>query len=146
MKASTKGWIVGMAFLVLLLIPPVYVLLPTIVSVQSLETPDGKHQIKLRRVDGIDRNYSVWVDGRSVYVSPDFAPRRDLPFREALVWDTTGNVVILEVARHRVAAYDLSAKKLLSDDELLSLEAVPDPPLAEYFFEGEWPGIGRQRK
>lgn len=115
-------------------------------KLQTLSSPDGQHTAELSRVDGIDRNYLVRVDGRRVYTSPDFAPRKDLPFREALVWDATGKILMLEVAHHRIFGYDVSAGRQLSDEELLLAQAPPDPPLSEYYFESEWPGIGRVRR
>lgn len=146
MKGAIKLLIFCLALIVVFKLFVIWAEGPRNLTLQSFESADGKHRVTLSRSDWIDRNYFIFVEGRQVYRSPDFAPRTNLPFREALVWDTTGNVVMLEVARHRIAGYDIAAKRLLSDDELLSMEAAPDPPLAEYFFEGEWPGIGRAWK
>ena len=110
---------------------------------QKLVSPDYKHRAELLRMDGIDRIYTVRVDGVTVYCSPDFAPRSDLPFRETLVWDSGSRVVILEVARHRIFGFDTATGQPLSDAQLLAVELPPDPPLSEYQFEHEWPGIGR---
>ena len=115
-------------------------------KLQTLSSPDGQHTAELSRADGIDRNYTVRIDRRRVYTSPDFAPRKDLPFRETLVWDATGKILMLEVARHRIFGYDVAADRQLSDEELLATQAAPDPPLSEYYFESEWPGIGRARQ
>jgi hypothetical protein len=97
-------------------------------------------------VDGIDRNYSVKVDGARVFTSPDFAPNDRVPLRETLFWDTSGKVVVLEVGRHRVFGYDVVTRRALSESELLAVAAAPDPPLWEYGYEWEWPGIGRARR
>ena len=112
-------------------------------KLQKLKSPDRKHHAELIRTDGIDRNYTVRVNGTTVYRSPDFAPRSDLPFRETLVWDASSRFVILEVARHRIFGYDASTGQALTDSQLLALELPPDPPLWQYRFEHEWPGIGR---
>jgi hypothetical protein len=112
---------------------------------QECKSPDGRHVVDLVRADFIDRNYSVRVDGARVYWSPDFAPRHDLSFREALVWDVSGKVVVLEIAGRRIFGYDLDAKHRITDEQLLAIELAPDPPLSEYYFESEWPGIGRVR-
>lgn len=115
-------------------------------TLQTLRSPDETHVAKLSRLDWIDRNYIVTVDGWKVFRSPDFAPSDRVPFRETLFWDATGKVVVFEVARHRIFGYDVSRRQALTDEELLAVEAPPDPPLWEYSFESEWPGIGRVRR
>jgi hypothetical protein len=114
-------------------------------KLQKLDSRDRKHTAELLRMDGIDRNYTVRVDGQRVYRSPDFAPRRDIPFRETLTWDSTGSIVILEVAGNRIFGYDTSHARALTDEQLLAAELPPSPQLWEYYFEAEWPGIGRVR-
>lgn len=111
--------------------------------IQRLESSDRVHRAELIRLDGIDRNYFVRVDGHEVYGSPDFSPRRDMPFRETLVWDVKSKIVILEVAHQRIFGFDTSTKQRLTDEELLAVELPPDPELWKYGFESEWPGIGR---
>jgi hypothetical protein len=128
-----------------LTLSPLLLVWLSIKTLQVTESPNGEHQVRLSRLDGIDRNYKVTVDGRKVYSSPDFAPRSDLGFREALVWDATGQVVVLEIAGRRLFGYDVEKQKPLADDELLSLKLAPEPDLGEYMFEGEWPGLGRVR-
>jgi hypothetical protein len=115
-------------------------------KLQKLESPDGTHRAELIRSDAIDRNYTVRVDGKTVYRSPDFSPRRDISFRETLAWDVTGRFIVLEVARHRVFGFDTSTMQRLTPEQLLSLELAPDSPLWQYGFEAEWPGIGRARR
>lgn len=114
-------------------------------KLQMLYSPDSKHHAELIRTDFIDRNYRVRVDGATVYQSPDFAPRRDIPFRETLVWDASGKIVIFEVGGHRVFGFDTSTAKSLSDRQLLAVELAPVPMLWDYHFEAEWPGIGRAK-
>ena len=94
----------------------------------------------------MDRNYSVYLDGRKVFGSPDFSPRNDIPFRETLRWDSTGRFVMLEIAGHRIFGYDAAAERPLTDPELLAAKAPSEPPLWEYYFESDWPGIGRVRR
>ena len=117
-----------------------------IITLQVSKSANGDHVAKLVRVDHLDRNYRLTVDGRIVYSSPDFSPRKDLAFREALAWDVTGNIIVLEVAKQRLFGYDAAKRKALADEELLGLALQPEPPLGEYYFEGEWPGLGRVRK
>lgn len=127
----------------LMFLPAILVFWPSRIKLQTLRSPNGLHTADLVRSDHLDRNYVVRVDGSRVYVSPDFAPRHDLPYRETLVWDKTGRVVVLEIARHRIFGYNAEKRVRLSDEELLAVEFPPDPPLWEYYFESEWPGIGR---
>lgn len=135
--------VVLLVLVCLMFLPAVLGFWPARTKLQTLRSPDGFHTAELLRADHLDRNYVVRVDGARVYVSPDFAPRSDLPYRETLVWDKTGHVVVLEVARHRIFGYNVEKGAPLSDEELLAVEFAPDPPLWEYYFESEWPGIGR---
>jgi hypothetical protein len=66
-------------------------------TVQVLYSPDGKQKAVLKRMDGIDLVFYVKVNGRKVYSSPDFAPNHKVDFRERLVWDKSGTIVVLEV-------------------------------------------------
>jgi len=116
-------------------------------TVQILHSPDNTHKAVLKRLDGIDLNFWVIVDGQKVYSSPDFAPNRRLNFRERITWDKTGRILILEVAGRRLFGYSADARKALSDAELMSAKYTPESnaeyaPEAnewEYGFEGEWP-------
>jgi hypothetical protein len=112
-------------------------------KLQTLESADDKYVANLSRIDGIDRNYVVKVNGARVYTSPDFAPANEIPFRESLAWDASGKIVVLEVAGHRIFGYDCVKKERLSDAELLAIKLAPDSPLWKYHYESEWPGIGR---
>ena len=105
-------------------------------TAQKKTSPDGSHRAKLVRVDGIDVNFKFVVDGDEVYSSPDFAPVRD-DFREQINWDASGHIVILEVAGQRLFGFDASARRRLTDKELLAVEY---PPFANYGFEGKLPG------
>ena len=109
-------------------------------TVQILYSLECKHKTVLNRLDGIDLNFFVIVDGRKVYSSPDFAPNWKVDFKERLAWDKSGTVVVLEVIGRRLFGYDTKKGRPLSDSELLSVEYAPEPALWEYGFEGEWPG------
>jgi hypothetical protein len=104
-------------------------------TVQEKISPVGSHRAKLVRHDGIDVNFQVVVDGEKVFRSPDFAPVRD-DFREQIVWDATGKVMVLEVAGQRLFGYDAERKRRLTDEELLAVEYTP---FARYRYEGTLP-------
>ena len=104
-------------------------------TVMKKPSPDGQHTAKLVRTRGIDVNFRVAVDGRTVYGSPDFAPVR-ADFREQLVWDTNGQVVVLEVAGKRIFGYHAVEKRPLTDSELLKVQFTP---FEELRFEGALP-------
>lgn len=135
----------GIALLALFLVAKVVISLSA-TKLQTLVSPDGQFEATLSRRDGIDRNYSVRINGTRVYSSPDFSPSQRFAFREALSWDESGTIVVLEIGRHRIFGYDAVHERRLTDEELLALELAPEPPLWEYFFESEWPGIGRARR
>jgi hypothetical protein len=104
-------------------------------TVTTKRSPDRQHMAKLSRVDGIDVNFSVTVDGRGVYRSPDFAPVR-ADFREQLIWGTNSQAVVLEVAGRRVFGYDAVEKRALTESELLGVQYTPFEQLR---FEGTLP-------
>jgi len=108
-------------------------------TVQTLYSPDGKHKAVLKRMDSIDLNFTVKVDGTKVYTSPDFAPNKKVDFQERLVWDKTGTVVVLDVTGRRLFGFDIKNQKSLSDTELMLVEYPPEPNQWEYGFEGVWP-------
>ncbi|BBO35922.1 hypothetical protein [Lacipirellula parvula] len=115
-------------------------------TLQTAKSPDGRHTARVVRSDHIDRNYSIYVDGRRVFISPDFAPRRDIAYHEELAWDDSGNILVFEVAGQRLFGYDVAAGRKLDDDELLAVKLAPKPELWEYYYESEWPGVGRARR
>jgi hypothetical protein len=149
-KLIKRPWFIALSVCALLLLSfilfawSIHSLMTT--KLMELTNPGRSHRAELLRMDSIDRNYLVKVDGRVVYGSPDFAPRTDLAFRETLLWDRTGGVVILEVAGHRIFGYDAETNRRLSNGELLTVELPPEPPLWQYHFESEWPGIGRVQR
>ncbi len=108
-------------------------------TVQVLYTPNRDNIAVLKRTDGIDLNFKLFVNGQKVYSSPDFAPDRRIDFKERIVWDKSGNIIILEVAGKRLFGYNIKTNKPLSDKDLLSIEYAPDPDISSLGFEGEWP-------
>ena len=108
-------------------------------TVKVLISPDNTHKAVLKRLDGIDLIFFVIVDGRKVYSSPDFAPNHKMDFRECLVWDETGDMVILEVTGKRLFGYDAHTCRTLSDSEIMSVVYAREPNDWEYGFEGTWP-------
>ena len=110
---------------------------------QTMSSYDRTHRAELWRLDHVDRNYLVYLDGREIFGSEDFARNSTIPFRETLFWDRTDRFVILEVAGHRIFGYDAAAGRRLTDSELLAAKPPPERPLWEYSSETEWPGIGR---
>ncbi len=106
-----------------------------VLTVMKKASPDGQHTAKLVRIDGIDVNFKVIVDGRRVYSSPDFAPV-SADFREQIVWDEDSNSVVLEVGGRRIFGYQAAEQREMSDSELLNVRFTP---FTELGFEGKLP-------
>ncbi|PQV62452.1 hypothetical protein B1R32_13410 [Abditibacterium utsteinense] len=107
--------------------------------VQRLASPDRAHLAVLERVDNIDFNFRILLDGQKIYHSPDFNPNSSLPFRETLLWDTTGKLLIFQVTRRQLFGYDVLQQRVLSGAEVLQAK-VATPTEMEISFEGKWPG------
>lgn len=133
MSKASKSIIILVLFIGGLFAAFYYFISPT--TVQTKTNPTNSHKAVLSRLDGIDVNFKVTVDGERVFVSPDFAPV-DFDFREQVAWDRTGNIIVFEVAGKRLFAYDAEQKRQLSDNELLSVEYTP---FSEYWYEGKLP-------
>ncbi len=104
-------------------------------TVQQTTNLAKTHTAKLVRHDGIDVNFKVVIDGEDVFYSPDFAPVED-DFRERLIWNEQGNVIVLEVAGKRLFGYDVIEKRKLSNKELMAVEYIP---FSKYRYEGKLP-------
>jgi hypothetical protein len=104
-------------------------------TVMTKHSPDRQHTAKLTRVQGIDVNFRLAVDGRRVYGSPDFAPVH-ADFREQLIWDTNSQAVVLEVAARRIFGYHVGEKRPLTDSEIHTIHMTP---FEELRFEGTLP-------
>ena len=107
-------------------------------TVQVLRHPSANNVATLERVDSIDTNFRVSLNGTTVYRSPDFSTQKSFPFREALLWDDSANFLIFEVAGRRLFGYDLTQNQPLTDTQLLNLKTSP-VPVRKYRFEGRWP-------
>ena len=102
-------------------------------TVMTKRSPDGQHSAKLIRVQGIDVNFRVIIDGSRFYQSADFAPR-PADFREHLYWDTKSEAVALEVAGRRIFGYHLAEKRQLTEAELSNIQLTP---FKELGYEGD---------
>lgn len=125
--------IAGAAIFFVLIVAAFY--FSAVSTVMKKASPDGQHNAELVRIDGIDVNFRLNVDGRRVYSSPDFAPSRT-DFREQIVWSAGNNIVVLEVGDERIFGYDAAERRELSDAELLNVQFTP---FTELGFEGERP-------
>jgi hypothetical protein len=102
-------------------------------TVQTLNSPDGKHTAALLRKHNLaDFTFLVKVNGKRVYISPDLIGFPDSVYRETLVWDKTGRVVVLELMGKRVFAYDTLDERTLSKGELQQYKLYPMPD--DYFY------------
>lgn len=93
-------------------------------TVMSKRSPDRQHVAKLMRVQGIDVNFRVTVDGKRVYASPDFAPVA-ADFREHLIWSSNNQIVILEVGDRPIFGYHVGEMRALTGPELLNVQFTP---------------------
>ena len=108
-----------------------YVFLATS-TVMTKRSPDGRHSAQLTRIDTIDLNFVVSVDGKRVFHSPDFAPGRG-DAREQIVWSTDSKRVVLIVAEQRLFGFDVTENRKLTE---LELSRVKFPSLKELGYEG----------
>ena len=101
---------------------PIYQIVIGIVSgrhLQTLHAPETNHQaVLLKKHNLADINFVVKVDGKRVYFSPDYIPYPDNSYRETLVWDETGRIVVLELMGKRVFAYDAEEQRELKKGEI----------------------------
>ena len=95
-------------------------------TVIKKRSPDKKHSAKLiTRDNGIDINLLLWVDGRLVYTSPDFAAPMKADFQERVMWDQTHRIVVLEAGGERLVGYHVVQKRTLHDSELPKVQLAP---------------------
>ena len=104
-------------------------------TVMKRASPGGYFRARLLRSDGFDVLFTVKVNGKSVYSSPDFAPV-NADFREQIVWDKSGKIIVLLVAGERIFGYHAVEKRPLTDRELLNVEFTP---FKELRYEGSLP-------
>lgn len=97
-------------------------------NIQNLNAPEGRHRASLlKRFNLADINFIVKVDGERVYESADLIPFTDRSYRETLVWDKTGKIVVLELMGKRVFAYNVVNRKRLGKGELSQYKLYPMP-------------------
>ena len=102
-------------------------------NIQTLESPKNMHSAQLlKKINLADINYIVKVDGRRVFVSPDLMNFPDHLYRETLVWDETGTVVVFEQMGRRIFAYNAAEKRELNKGELADYKFYP--ALADNYF------------
>ena len=92
--------------------------------VQRLASLDRTHLAILERVDNIDLNFRILLDGQKIYHSPDFKPNSSLPFRETLLWDITGKQLLFEITGRRLFGYDVQKQRVLSGAEVLQAKVA----------------------
>jgi len=86
-------------------------------------SPDRTHTARLMtREAGFDVNVVLEVDDAVVYTSPDFAAPATADFQERVLWDRSGNVVLIEVAGKRFFGYDVLHRNALSMTELARVQ------------------------
>ena len=102
-------------------------------TVQSLPSQDESHTATLlKKYNLADINFIVKVDGKRVYVSSDLMSFPDHWYRETLLWDESGKVVVLELMGKRVFAYDVEAKRRLEKGDLSHYKLFPMPSDQNY--------------
>jgi len=111
-------------------------------TVQKLCSVSHQQCAELERWDFFDLNFRVKLNGKKLFMTPDFMPDDTLPFRETLVWDDSGKILLLEIAGRRIFGYDTEAGRRLTNNELLAVKVNPIP-LSNFQYSGEWPGIGK---
>jgi hypothetical protein len=102
-------------------------------NVQTLKSPGDVHRaVLLKKYNLADINFIVKVDGERVYESADLMGFPDHWYRETLLWDKTGRVVVLELMGKRVFAYDTQSKRRLVKGELSQYKLWPMPSDGNY--------------
>lgn len=115
---------------------PLYRIVTSLIGgrhLQTLYAKDLTHKASLYKKHNLaDINFVVRVDGQRVYFSPDYVPYADYLYRETLLWDETGRVVILELMGKRVFVYDAEEKRELKKGEINNYQFYPIPSGGNY--------------
>ncbi len=126
-----KWAVVGVVLLIGLLFGLCYLMFTT--RVMTRVSPNRHHTARLYRVDGIDVNFSIYVDWRQVYTSPDFAAfGKD--HRERVLWTEDSRWLIFEVADRKLFGYDVESRRELTSAEI---ESAKFTPFEELGYEGD---------
>ncbi len=96
--------------------------------IQQLESPNMRDIATLHKTNGLgDLNFIVKLNGIEIYHSPDYAAFTDHQYRETLLWDKTGEIVVLELMGKRVFAFNTRTQKILQKGELGQYVFFPMP-------------------
>ncbi len=123
--------VVGVVLLTGLSLGLCYLMFTT--RVMTRVSPNRHHSASLYRVDGIDVNFSIYVDWRQVYSSPDFAGLGK-DHRERVLWTEDSRWLIFEVADRKLFGYDVEAQRELTPAEIESAKFTPFDQLG---YEGD---------
>ena len=94
-------------------------------TLQTVWSDSGHHAFLNKQYSLMNINFKVGVDGEIVYISPDVINFPDGMYRETLIWDETGRIVVLELMGKRVFAYDAVEKRKLGKGELSQYKLYP---------------------
>lgn len=112
-----------------MLVSPLYNVATSITTgrnLQTLSAPETKHTASLlKKYNLADINFIVKVDGTKVYVSPDYIGFSDHLYRETLVWDKSGKVVLFELMGKKVFGYNAEEKRVIDGNELANYTFYP---------------------
>lgn len=115
---------------------PVYTVVVSIFGgrhVQTVGAPETGSEASLYKKHNLaDINFIVEVNGKTVFRSADLMPLVDGMYRETLIWDKSGRVVVFEMMGKRIFAYDALEKRQLNAAQLEPY--VFWPTLADSYF------------
>ena len=94
-------------------------------TVQTVWSDSGHRAVLYKQYSLLNINFKVGIDGEIVYISPDVINFPDGMYRETLVWDKTGRIVVLELMGKRVFAYDSVERRKLGKGELSQYRLYP---------------------
>lgn len=96
-------------------------------QIQKLESPNhGSNIATLHKTNGLgDLNFIVKLNSAEIYHSPDYPAFPDHLYRETLMWDKTGEVLVFELMGKRVFAFNTVTKKQLEKGELSKFILFP---------------------
>ena len=103
--------------------------------VQVLRSSDAQHSAELRRIEGLDVNFLVFLNGKRVHRSHDCSPNKSIPFRETLAWDNTGKILVLQLAGRTVFAVDVHSGQEVHSRDFGTIK-LPKVTLKDIGFEG----------
>lgn len=96
--------------------------------VQTVRSTESGNVAVLREHFGIiDYNISVEVNGTSVYRSGDIQGISPTQLRGTLIWDKTGQVVVLELMGRPAFAYDAANNRNVGKSFIKELDFYPMP-------------------